>query len=227
MPLVPGAATLRPVAVHDGEPSTGYDYLFEVTAIADGPGEAWDPWIGTKSPSSKGPPVITYRAILDVPRELVTYVSGLLRAHRRALGTRRETRRLTRWRQAMFGLAWVRNRGVDVAQLGAGFGLSRATSYRYRDGVLAVLSAQAPNLTEALHRVADEGWSYVILDGKVVDSNRCAQKTSSRKVRLSTPGTRARPTTSAATFRRWCVRTASEPGRLMWSPRGCMICGLL
>jgi hypothetical protein len=81
----------------------------------------------------------------------------------------------------VFGLVWFRNRGVDIPQLGAGFGLSRATSYRYHREVLAVLSAQAPDLTEALQRVEADGWSHVILDGKVVDSNRCAQKTISKK----------------------------------------------
>lgn len=34
------------------------------------------------------PPVIAYRVILDVPRELVRYVSRLLAAERRAIGTR-------------------------------------------------------------------------------------------------------------------------------------------
>jgi hypothetical protein len=91
--------------------------------------------------------VIAYRAMLDVPRELVAFVSGLLRAHRRVLGTRKGTRILTTWRHTVFGLVWFRNRGVDIPQLGAGFGLSRATSYRYHDEVLAVLSAQAPDLT--------------------------------------------------------------------------------
>jgi DDE superfamily endonuclease len=134
-----------------------------------------------KNPPPKGPHVITYRATLDVPRELVEYLATLLRAHRRVLGTRKGTRILTPWRQAVFGLAWFRNRGVDIPQLGAGFGLSRATSYRRHDEVLAVLSAQAPDLTDALTRVEAEGWSHVILDGKVVDSDRHAQKTVSRK----------------------------------------------
>ena len=125
--------------------------------------------------------MITYRATLDVPRELVAYLSGLLRANRRALGTRKGTRILTTWRQAVFGLVWFRNRGVDIPQLGAGFGLSRATSYRYHDEVLAVLSDQAPDLTDALNRVEDEGWPHLILDGKIVDSNRCSQKTVSKK----------------------------------------------
>jgi hypothetical protein len=128
--------------------------------------------------------VIAYRAMLDVPRELVGYVSRLLAAHRRALGTRKGTRILTPWRQAVFGLVWFRNRGRDIAQLGAGFGLSRATAYRYHDEVLYVLSAQAPDLTEALQRVQAEGWSHVILDGKVVDSDRCRQKTVSKKGKL-------------------------------------------
>jgi hypothetical protein len=46
---------------------------------------------------------------------------------------------------------------------------------------LAVLAAQASELTEALDRVQVEGWAYVILDGKVVDTDRCRAKTTSRK----------------------------------------------
>jgi hypothetical protein len=42
----------------------------------------------------------------------------------------------------VFGLVLLRNRGVDIPQLGAGFGLSRATSYRYHDEVLTVLFAR-------------------------------------------------------------------------------------
>jgi len=50
--------------------------------------------------------VIAYRAMLDVPRELVGYVSTRLRAERRARGTRRGTRALTCWKQALFVLVW-------------------------------------------------------------------------------------------------------------------------
>ena len=46
---------------------------------------------------------------------------------------------------------------------------------------MAVLAARAPDLTDALDRVHREGWSYVILDGKIVDSDRCRAKTTSRK----------------------------------------------
>jgi len=123
--------------------------------------------------------VIAYRAMLDVPRELVGYVSRLLAAERRARGTRRKTRALTCWRQALFVLVWLRKR-EDLTVLGAGFGISRATAYRYRDEALAVLAARAPDLTEALDRVRDEGWAYVILDGKLIDADRCAATTTSR-----------------------------------------------
>lgn len=38
-----------------------------------------------------------------------------------------------------------------------------------------MLAAQAPDLTEALQRVQAEGWAFVILDGKVVDTDRCTE----------------------------------------------------
>jgi hypothetical protein len=124
--------------------------------------------------------VIAYPARLDVPRELVLYVSGLLAASRRARRTRRNARALSCFRQALFGLVWFRKR-EDVTVLGAGFGISRATAYRYRDEVVAVLAAQAPDLHQALSRVRAEGWAFVILDGKIVDTDRCRVKTTSRK----------------------------------------------
>lgn len=124
--------------------------------------------------------MIAYGAMLDVPRELVGYVSRLLAAQRRTRGTRKRTRALTCWRQSLFVLVWFRKR-EDLTVLGAGFGISRATAYRYRDEAVTVLAAQAPQLTEALHRVQQEGWTFVILDGKIVDTDRLRVKTISRK----------------------------------------------
>jgi hypothetical protein len=109
--------------------------------------------------------VIAYRGMLDVPRELVAMVAGLLCAERRARGTRRKSRALSCWYQALLVLVWYRKR-EEMTTLGAGFGVSRATAYRYRDDVIAVLHAQAPDLHEALVEVAEQGWSHVIVDGK-------------------------------------------------------------
>lgn len=123
-----------------------------------------------------------YRVRLDVPRELVLFVSGLLAGHRREIGTRRGTRKLGCYRQALFGLAWFRDNG-DIPRLGAGFGLSQSTAYRYLDEVTGVLAARAPGLQEALERALAQGTPYVILDGKIVASDRCREKTVSRKGR--------------------------------------------
>jgi hypothetical protein len=124
--------------------------------------------------------VIAYRAMLDVPRELVREVTKLLRAERRARGTRTGSRALTCWYQALLVLVWFRNPG-DVAVVGAGFGVSRATAYRYRDEVIMVLAEQAPDLHQALEQVAEQGWSHVVLDGKVFRTDRSAETTTSVK----------------------------------------------
>lgn len=124
--------------------------------------------------------MIAYRAMVDVPRELVRYLAQLLAAERRALGTRKGTRVLTCFYQALMVLIWFR-KGEDKTLLGAGFGISRATTYRYLAEGIKVLVAQAPDLHEALRRVAAEGWSHVILDGKLFRTDRLAETTTSIK----------------------------------------------
>jgi len=124
--------------------------------------------------------VFAYCVMLDVPRDLLLYVSRLLRQERERRGTRRGARLLTCYRQAVFVLAWFRDK-PDVERLGAGFGLSRATAYRYRDEGVAVLASQAPNLHEALERARAEGLPHLILDGKVIDTDRVTEPKLSRK----------------------------------------------
>mgnify|MGYP001231032112 CR=1 FL=1 len=126
--------------------------------------------------------MIAYRAMLDVPRELVDKLAGLLRRERRSRGTRRNSRALSCGKQALLGLVWFR-KNEEMTALAAGFGISRATGYRYRDEVITVLAAQAPDLHEALAQVAEQGWSHVILDGKVFRTDRCAETTISAKGR--------------------------------------------
>jgi hypothetical protein len=125
---------------------------------------------------------VTYPCMLDVSRELVWYLARLLSAERRRRGTRRGTRALTPFHQARFVLAWFRD-DCDIERLGAGFDLSRATAYRYRDEAIRVLSDQAPELQEALERAKDEEIAYLILDGKVIESDRVAGTKISKKGR--------------------------------------------
>src|SRR3954454_5772286 len=74
--------------------------------------------------------------MLDVPRELVQHLGRLLAAERQARGTRTGTRALTCFYQALLVLVWFR-KAEDMTLLGAGFGVSRATAYRYRDEAIA------------------------------------------------------------------------------------------
>jgi hypothetical protein len=124
--------------------------------------------------------VIAYRATLDVPRELAWFVAKLLLAERRRRGTPRGSRALSCFWQAVLGLRWFRDRTAPDA-LARDHGISRATAYRYLDEVILVLAAQAPDLREALERAAGEGFSHVILDGKIVPADRCKEKTLSVK----------------------------------------------
>ena len=124
--------------------------------------------------------MISYRAILDVPRELVSYLSRLLRTERRERGTRRRTRRLTPWWQAVLGLTWFRN-GGDIPNLGRGFDLSRSTSYRYLDEVIDVLAEQAPELKDALERARTGGLPHLIIDGTLTSIDQVGEKKTSAK----------------------------------------------
>ena len=61
-----------------------------------------------------------------------------------------------------------------------------------------MLAAQAPDLTAALDGVVTDGWSHVVVDGKVVVTDRLTSTKASTKGSSSTPGTPERPQASAA-----------------------------
>jgi DDE superfamily endonuclease len=124
--------------------------------------------------------VTAYSASLDLPRAMIWFVAGLLREHRRTLGTRKGTRILTTFRHAVFILAWMRD-GGDIERLGAGFGLSRATAYRRHREALDVLTEQAPTLAEVLAQAVYDGLPYLILDGTLVPIDRITETKTSVK----------------------------------------------
>jgi hypothetical protein len=124
--------------------------------------------------------LIPYRAMLDVPAELVRYLSRLLAAERRHRGTPAGSRRLSCRDQAILALRWFRDR-TRIQALGRDHGVSRATAYRYVTEAVDVLSAQAPELPEALERAMGEGVPYVILDGKIFAGDRSSEPTTSVK----------------------------------------------
>ena len=89
--------------------------------------------------------MITYRATLDVPMELLRFVTRLLINERRLRGTPAGSRALTCREQAILVLRRFRDR-TRIEQLGRDHGVSRATAYRYVDEGTEVLAMQAPDL---------------------------------------------------------------------------------
>jgi hypothetical protein len=124
--------------------------------------------------------VITYRATLDVSRELARHVARLLRAERRRRATPKDSRALTCFWQAVLVLRWFRDR-TDPTALARDHDISRATAYRYIDEVIELLAAQAPDLHEALARAKNDGLSHLITDGTIIESDRCKETTMSVK----------------------------------------------
>ena len=100
-------------------------------------------FFSTRSNPAEDPTLIAYRAMLDVPRELVCELAKLLRAERRARGTRKGTRLLTCFRQALLVLVWMRTKGeVEViSDIRAGPCLAYLASAASRKVGVVMLSA--------------------------------------------------------------------------------------
>ncbi|MEU1408625.1 hypothetical protein ABZ471_41190 [Streptomyces sp. NPDC005728] len=86
--------------------------------------------------------MVIYAAALDVPRHVVEYLSRLLAAHRRRLGTPRGSRALGPFRQAVLVLRRFRERGC-VHCLARDAGVCRAIGRRYLHEGIDVLADQA------------------------------------------------------------------------------------
>jgi hypothetical protein len=87
--------------------------------------------------------------MLDVPADLLRYLSRLLAAERRSRRTPARSRKLTCRDQALLALRWFRDR-TRIEALGRDHGISRATACRYVAEAVDVLSGQAPSLPDAL-----------------------------------------------------------------------------
>lgn len=75
------------------------------------------------------------------------------------------------FQQALLALAHLR-KNETLAQLGAGFGISEATAWRYVDETISVLAAWAPGLREALTGRGED--DFVVLDGTLIPTDRVA-----------------------------------------------------
>ena len=75
--------------------------------------------------------------------QTLTFVSGLVRAHRREIGS--VWRALNPSQQALLVLVYLR-KGEPFAQVGAGFGVSTTTCWRYVHETVELLAQWAPKL---------------------------------------------------------------------------------
>jgi hypothetical protein len=85
--------------------------------------------------------VLFYRAALPLSSRTLTFVSGLIRRHRKSIGS--PWRKLNPGQQALLVLAYLR-KGETFAELAAGFAVSTTTAWRYVDETVALLGASMP-----------------------------------------------------------------------------------
>jgi hypothetical protein len=113
--------------------------------------------------------MLFYRAVLPLSRATLSYVAGVIRRHRRQIGSC--WRRCNPGQQALLVLAHLR-KGETFAELAAGFGVSTATAWRYVSEVVRLLARQVPKLRGALR--AARKHAYVVLDGTLIPIDRLA-----------------------------------------------------
>lgn len=92
---------------------------------------------------------VSYTATLPVRDQTVLYLSGLLHAERVWRGTRKESRVLTPFKQAVLVQRWILD-STRVTQLAADNAIGKLTVHAYLDDGFTVLAAQAPRLESAL-----------------------------------------------------------------------------
>ena len=86
--------------------------------------------------------MLFYRAALPLSRQTLSYVAGVIRRHRAAIGSC--WRKLNPGQQALLVLAHLR-KGETFAELAAGFGVGTATAWRYVTETVGLLAARAPS----------------------------------------------------------------------------------
>jgi hypothetical protein len=115
--------------------------------------------------------MLFYRAALPLSCKTLNYVAGIIRRHRKLIGSR--WRKLNPGQQALLVLAYLR-KGETFAELAAGSGIGRTTAWRYVQESVALLAARAPKLRRAARDAKRAGRAYVVLDGTLIPIDRVA-----------------------------------------------------
>ena len=109
--------------------------------------------------------MLFYRAALPLSSQTLDYTAGVIRRHRRQIGSC--WRKLSPGRQALLVLAYLR-KGETFAELAAGFGIGTATAWRYVSETVALLAARSPKLNRAWRGAKKAGHAYVVIDGTLI-----------------------------------------------------------
>ena len=115
--------------------------------------------------------MLFYPAALPLSRQTLDYAAGIIRRHRRQIGSC--WRKLNPGRQALLVLAYLR-KGETFAELAAGFGIGTATAWRYVTETVALLAARSPKLRQALRDAGKAGHAYLVIDGTLIPIDRVA-----------------------------------------------------
>ena len=115
---------------------------------------------------------VAYRAMLDVRRETVVFLSALLDAERRNRGTRANTRAIGCFAHAVLVLRWFLD-GTRVAQLARDNAIATPTAYRYLHEGIDLLAARKPSLHTALLAAKMAGHCHINIDGTLIYTDRC------------------------------------------------------
>ncbi|MFF0578551.1 transposase family protein [Streptosporangium saharense] len=115
--------------------------------------------------------MLFYRAALPLSSQTVSYLAGVLRRRRRAIGSTKC--RLNPGRQALLVLVYLR-KGETFAEIAAGFGVGAATAWRYVRESVTLLARRSPTLERALCAARRAGYAFVVLDGTLVPIDRVA-----------------------------------------------------
>jgi hypothetical protein len=83
--------------------------------------------------------MLFYRAALPLSSRTLTFVSGIIRRYRTAIGS--PWRKLNAGRQALLVLAYLR-KGETFTELAAGFEVGTTTAWRYVNETVALLAAR-------------------------------------------------------------------------------------
>ena len=120
----------------------------------------------------QGLPLLFYRAALPLSSRTLNYAAGVIRRHRKSIGSR--WRKLNPGQQAMLVLVYLR-KGDTYPELAAAFGVGLATAWRYVEETTALLAERAPKLRQAVRDAKRAGHAYVIVDGTLIPVDRVAR----------------------------------------------------